>query len=136
MVRHPTQKRRGGAAIEFAVLFPFLMYLAVIGTDWARLFYYSITVEGCARAGAIYAADTAGQPESPYTSVQDAALKSAPNLNPTPTVTSSAVTVSGRPGVQVTVSMPFTTMTNFPGVPKSQTITRTVEMRIIPVTPN
>jgi len=131
-----TRNRRGGAAVELAALLPFLAYLAVIGTDWARLFYYTITIESCARAGALYAADPTTQGESPYTSTTDAALKSAPGLKPTPTVTQAADTIDGRSGVKVTVSMPFKTITHFPGVPASQTISRSVRMRTFPVTPD
>jgi Flp pilus assembly protein TadG len=134
---HPRRTaRRGAAAVELAVLLPFLAYICVIATDWARLFYYTIAAENCARAGALYAADPVSAPESPYPDVTAAALGSAPHLNPKPTVTSTQTTVNGRPAVRVTVSVPFTTITNFPGVPRSETLVRSVEMRMIPVTPN
>ena len=48
-----SSRRRAGAAAEFAVLLPFLIFLAVIGTDWARLFYYTISIESCARTGVL-----------------------------------------------------------------------------------
>jgi Flp pilus assembly protein TadG len=128
--------RRGAATVEFAFLLPFLIFFAVIATDWARLFYYTISVESCAREGALWAADPTTQSESRYTNVTDAARSGAPNLNPAPTITQTAVTIDGRPGVRVTATVPFTTITNFPGVPKSQTLTRFVEMRMVPVAPN
>jgi Flp pilus assembly protein TadG len=134
--RRIRDRRHGAAAVEFAVLLPFIIYLAVIGTDWARLFYHTISIESCARTGALWAADPVTQSESRYTNVTDAARSGAPNLNPPPTVTQTAVTIDGRPGVKVTVTTPFTTITTFPGVPKNQTLTRFVEMRIIPVAPN
>jgi Flp pilus assembly protein TadG len=130
-----THRRRAGAAVEFAVLLPFLIFLAVIGTDWARLFYYTIAIESCARTGALYAADPVSQPESPYANVTEAALSAAPNLNPTPTVTSQSETVDGRPGVRVTVTVQFTTITSFPGVPRTESLVRSVVMRTIPATP-
>jgi len=40
------------------------------------------------------------------------------------------------PAALVTVSVPFTTLTNFPGVPKSETLTRSVQMRIAPMSTN
>ncbi len=101
-----------------------------------RLFYYTIAIENCARAGALYAADPTTAPEAAYSNVTAAALGSAPNLNPTPTVTLVPTTINGRPGVRVTVTVQFTTITNFPGVPHSQTLVRSVEMRIIPASPN
>ena len=135
MLRRP-HHRRAGAAVEFAALLPFIVFLAVIGTDWARLFYYTIAIESCARSGALWAADTTGQSESPYTNVTDAALAAAPSLSPTPTVAQTTVTVDGRTGYKVTVSVAFTTLTNFPGVPKSETLVRSVTMRRIPITPD
>jgi len=135
MIRR-TERRRAHAAVELAALLPFIAFLAVIGTDWARLFYYTIAVEGCARAGALYASDPESSSVSPYADYQAAALASAPNLSPTPTVSQTSVTVDGRPGVAVTVTMTFTTLTKFPGVPKSNTITRTVSMRNIPTSPD
>jgi Flp pilus assembly protein TadG len=134
--RRIRDRRHGAAAVEFAVLLPFIIYLAVIGTDWARLFYYTITIEGCARAGALYAADKSRQGETQFTSTTDAAIKSAPNLTPTPTVTETTKTVDGRQIVVVTVTMNFKTITNFPGVPSNNTITRIVEMRVFPTAMN
>ena len=131
-----TPDRRAGAAVELAALLPFIIFLAVIGTDWARLFYYTIAIESCARSGALWAADTTGQSESPYTNVTDAALSAAPGLKPTPTVAQTTVTVDGRTTYKVTVSVVFTTLTNFPGVPKSETLVRSVSMRRIPITPD
>ena len=128
--------RRAGAAIEFAALLPFLIFLAVIGTDWARLFYYTIAIESAARTGALWAADQTSQSESPYTSVSEAALSACPSLSPTPTVTWRNVTIDQRPGVEVTVTVQFTTLTNLPGVPKTETLVRRVTMRNIPVTPD
>jgi Flp pilus assembly protein TadG len=141
MIRR-TQRRRAGAAVEFAALLPFLIFLAVIGTDWARLFYYTIAVESAARTGALWAADPQSPSVSPYPTVTAAALSACPNLKPTPTVTSQSVTVDGpgsgktSPGVRVTVSVQFTTITNLPGVPHTQTLVRKVTMRNIPITPD
>lgn len=135
MMLRRTQPRRAHAAVELAALLPFIVFLAVIGTDWARLFYYTISIESCARAGALWAADPRSTTTSPYSNVTDAALAAAPGLTPTPTVTSQAITVDNRNAVQVTVTVDFTTLTNFPGVPKSETLTRTVSMRNIPNSP-
>jgi Flp pilus assembly protein TadG len=131
-----TEKRRAHAVIEFAALLPFLIFLAVIGTDWARLFYYTIAIESAARTGALWAADSASQSESPFNSVTEAALSACPNLIPTPTVASRPVTVDQRPGVEVTVTVQFNTLTNLPGVPKTEMLERRVTMRNIPVTPD
>ena len=126
-----SERRRAAATVEFAFLLPFLVFVGVIATDWARLLYYTITVEACARNGAIYASDADYAAKSPYTSVQQAALAEAPQLNATATVTTTSSNDStGHAAVTVTVSVPFTTITNFPGVPSSQTLTRSVQMRM------
>src|SRR5438477_7483392 len=83
-------RRRGVAAVELAVLLPFLAFLFVIAVDWSRIFYYSLTVSNCARNGALYAADPYSTTIRPYSSIDAAALADAPNLSPTPTVTSAS----------------------------------------------
>lgn len=130
MKRASESCRPGAATVEFAVLLPFLLYLCVIGTDWARLFYYTITVEACARNGALYASDSDYASKCPYTSAQQAALAEAPTLNATATVTTSTTTDSANNSAVIcTVTVPFKTITKFPGVPTSQTLTRRVQMR-------
>jgi Flp pilus assembly protein TadG len=128
---------RGAAAVEFAVLLPFLAFLFVIAVDWGRIFYYSITCENCARNGAMWYCDPVIQQMSPYTNVTDAATADAGNLNPTPTVTTATGTDTfDSTYVSVTVSYTFTTVTNFPGVPSSTNVTRTVVMYPAPRAPN
>jgi Flp pilus assembly protein TadG len=127
--------RRGTAAVELAVLLPFLAFLFVLGLDFARVFYFSITLANCARNGAYYgsqdtthATDTAG--------IQAAALADASNLTPSPAVSSTTATdADGNPCVQVTVTYTFRSITHFPGVPVSFTLSRTVQMRTGPTVP-
>ncbi len=130
------QGRRGVAAVELAVLLPFLCFLFVIAIDWARIFYFSVVVTNCARNGAMYACDATPNYTSPYSSVSQAALADAPNLTPTPTVSSTSGTDNGAAYVEVTVSYPFRTVTNFPGVPANTTLVRTVRMNVIQKNPN
>src|SRR6516164_7092738 len=127
MVRKRTV-RKGAQVVEFAVLLPFLAFMFVIAVDWARIFYYSIAVANCARNGALYLSQqqSARTTTSPYTDsgyvnlyvssaspVTAAALADAPNLAPTPTVTSTTGSDRYGPYVEVTVSYPFQTVTNF-----------------------
>lgn len=129
-VRKPDRRRSGAATVEFAILLPLLLFLAVIAADWARLFYYTVTIEACARNGAIWQSDGEYRAKSPYATLQEATMAEAPQLNATATVTPTAVTdATGAAAWQVKVEVPFQTMTNFPGVPRSQTLTRTVQMR-------
>ena len=145
MPRPRTSRRTGAAAVELAALLPFLMFVAVIATDWARLLYHTITIEQAALRGASYAADKTTQFESPYyNAVESAAVEAvvraeAANLDqsklPAPTL-SNFTGADGRPMVTVTVQYNFSTITNFPGVPQNQTLTRQATMRVFPVAPN
>lgn len=138
------ERRRGAAAVEFAVLVPFLAFLFVIAVDYARIFYFSQTLENCARNGAYFASDYPGI--YGYSSVCDAALADAPDLSPAPTVVtrySSCVdgpfdqTTPVADGyAQVTVTWQFRSVTNFPGVPTNVTLSRAVAMQMAPITPS
>lgn len=138
VARHPYRSRRGAAAVELAVLLPFLVFLLIIGADWARLLYFKIEVDGAARAGALWAADPSRQGEAPtgWNTLLNAVRKASPSL-PADTAANDTITTSGGITVhQVTVTMSFATLTNFPGVPTTSTIKRTVEMRELPLAPN
>ena len=147
--------RKGAQVVEFSILLPFLAFMFVIAVDWARVFYYSIAVTNCARNGALYLSQqqSAKTTSSPYTDsgyvnlyvnsanpVTAAALADAPNLTPTPTVTSTSGTDGNGPYVEVTVSYPFQTVTNFAvrnfSVPSSTNVTSTVRMYVPPEFPN
>src|SRR4051812_16370068 len=58
--------RPGAAALELALLLPFLAFLFVIAIDWSRVFYYSLVVDNCARNGAVYSSDPYALVVSPY----------------------------------------------------------------------
>jgi Flp pilus assembly protein TadG len=122
--------RRGTAAVELAVLAPFLVFLMVIAVDWARVFYYTVTINDCARNGAIYLYDSTGGGTtiSPFADYKAAALAGT-NLSPTPTVSSNSGTdATNGDWVECTVSYKFKTLTNFPGVPQNTTLARTIRM--------
>jgi Flp pilus assembly protein TadG len=135
LIRRPTAARPGSVAVELAILLPMLMFLAVIGVDYARVFNRTLILETASRNAAFYAcqdstnaANTAG--------IQAVAQRDLTDVSPTPTVTSS--TYMGTDGfmhVKVTVSMTFTTVTNFPGVPYQSNLSRTTDMRVCPKTP-
>lgn len=131
--------RRAAAATEMAILLPILAFLCVVAVDYARIFYFSQIVSNCARNGALYQSDSYVRDESPYPSVQEAALADASNLNDPnnkPTVTTASGTdTEGRPYAEVTVTYKFGTITKFPGVPNTTTIRRTVRMSQAPPNP-
>ena len=132
--RHP---RRAVAAVELAILLPFLAVLLVVAVDWSRIFYCSVTIENCARNGALWASDPNSGYQSPYASITEAALADATNLTPHPTVASANGTdADGHAYVDCTVTYNFKTVTNLPLVGQSTTIQRTVRMYVAAATPN
>jgi Flp pilus assembly protein TadG len=125
------------AAVELAVLVPLLAVLFCIAVDWSRIFYYSVVIENCARNGAVWASDPYSGVVSPYPDMTTAALADAQGISPTPTVTRNDGTdaTTGYPYVECTVTYTFTTVSNFPLIPSSTTLTRTVRMYITPQVP-
>ncbi len=85
-------RRRGAAATELAVLLPVLVLVLIGAIDFCRLFFHYTTITNAARNGALWASDPLAPNQSPYATVQDAALADANNLNPAPNVTSSTGT--------------------------------------------
>jgi hypothetical protein len=137
---HPAgRRRRAAATVELALLLPLLAFLCVIAVDFARVFYFSLTIANCARNGALYESDPYVRLESPYKTLDEAALADAANLGGTgqpPQVSkANGVDATGHPCVEVTVSYPFRTITRFPGVPGTMNLTRTVRMALAPNNP-
>lgn len=137
-MRSRSRRQHGASAVELALLLPILGLLFVFAVDFARLYYHYSIVTNCARNGALYASDPTAPLESPYGSVTAAALADASNLNPQPTVPPPiyGTDSSGNPYVQVTVVYPFSTISNYPGLPNPINLTRTVQMRIASTLPN
>lgn len=148
-------RRTAVAATELAILLPFLMFMWVITIDWARIFYYAVTIQYACRDGAYYATDYPGIYK--YSSVTDAVTSQNTNLDPnnitlngyaatgtdptTATFSSYDLSVNGGKApagstfVKIEVIYVFSTITNFPGVPSSTTITKSEIMRVAPITP-
>jgi Flp pilus assembly protein TadG len=130
--RGPRPARRGAATVELALLLPFLGLVFVIGVDYSRIFYYSVTVTNCARNGAAYGCQDAGK-AGDQTGIQNAALADGSNLSAGQLSVSS--TTDSSTYVEVTASYPFTTLTRYPGLPSSVTLTRVIRMRVAPAIP-
>jgi Flp pilus assembly protein TadG len=130
-------RRRGVAVVELAVLLPILVFLFLITVDFARVFYFSLTLTNCARAGALYACDPTTQLESPFPNAEAAARADATNLSPLPTISSAnGVDASGRAYVEVTARYTFRTITSFPTIPNQVNLSRTVRMFVAAAQPN
>jgi hypothetical protein len=116
-----------------------LTFILLASTDFARLFYAYVTVTNCASNGAVY-----GSQDSSYASnqagIKAAAVLDGASLSPavtTDNVSSSTGTdANGNPYVAVTVSYTFSTLISYPGIPHTTTLSRTVQMRVLPDTPN
>ncbi|MHC5540094.1 TadE family protein [Singulisphaera rosea] len=127
------RKSRGAAAVELAMLLPFLCYACIATVDFGRVFSDLIKVNNCARNGALFAADPAFASSTNFASAQDAALADASGMSPAPTVSSTSGTdASGNQYVEVTVTYTFQSLTAYPGIPSSVTLTRKVRMMKTP----
>jgi Flp pilus assembly protein TadG len=132
--------RNGVEAVELALVAPFLALLFVITVDFARVFYYQQTINDCARSGALFGSNLRSYQEtgwvSPYKDATSVAVADGASLNP-PLTSSQVKVVSGKGSdgnvnVTVTVSYPFTTVTQFPGFGSTFNLTATSKMRVAP----
>jgi hypothetical protein len=160
------QLRRGAATVELAVLLPFLAFLFVIGTDWARIFYTSMTIQNAARNAAYYASEYPGVTDKMvygYATVYDAAgddietplglsgmgLYYGPTSNNsygtaippnTPFAVPDSTDPYGTPVKILTVTYPFSMVSGFPipvpGVSTNVVLQRSLYMETAPVIPN
>lgn len=131
------RRRRGTATVEFTLLLPFLILMFVMAVDFGRVFYYSLALENCARAGAVYAADPIEAAQSPYPSYQAAALAETTNFPSNPSLSLTTGTdASSNNYVAVTATWQFQTITSYPGIPNTLSLTRTVQARSAPAAPN
>ena len=147
-----SRQRRGIAATELVFLVPFLVFIFLMIVDFSRIFYYTISLEYAARDGAYYGSNYPGlysyddTSATQFTNIQNAALGESSNISPSPTVsvgydtqyngTYSSSTSTGANFIQVQVTYTFNTITSFPGIPTSTTITRSSRMAMAPITPN
>jgi Flp pilus assembly protein TadG len=137
-------QRRGAAAAEFALISVPLTILLLGTIDICRVFYHYTTVTNCARNAAVWASDpyantntqlwgsTSPLPsQSPYASVQQAAVADAGNLSPTPTVSGPVYSndSSGNVMVSVTVTYDLSLFSGFLLGKNAITIARSVTMR-------
>jgi Flp pilus assembly protein TadG len=134
--RPAPERRPGAAATELAILLPFLALMFVVAVDFCRVFFQAQTVQGCARAGALYASGAVpGDPsQTPADQAVQAAVAEGASLSPPVAAADVTVTTAGNQ-VTVTVVHRFTTITGFPGVPGTLNVTRSVTMNVAPKAP-
>lgn len=128
-------RRSAAAAVELAILAPFLVLMFLIAVDFCRIFYYTLTVENCARNGAIWASDSFANSESPYATVTAAARADFPqDIAGQLSVSDPAqvVTYVSASYVEVTCTYQFETITSYPGIGGPWTIQRVARVRVVP----
>ena len=121
-------RSRGGAASELVVLVPLLFFVLIVAIDFCRLFFDYTIITNAARNGALWAQRPTRTvlTQSPYATVQDAALADA-NYDLNPALTAANVTSSGPTGgqVSVTVQYQFNMISTYLGF-SNVTLSRTV----------
>ncbi len=133
--------RRGMAAVELAFLLPLMVFACMAAVDFARVVYAMVTLQNCARNGALYEFyKAAGYPlPSGWTSLSAAVQADAGGLNVTipPTAGNQTNPYSPLSGtnnyVTVTVQVPFVLLTlgssnQFPSIGGVITLTQSVSM--------
>lgn len=149
--RNPRRGDGGNALIEFTLLLPVLVLLALGVADFARVFYYGMVTQNAASAGAEYAI------RNNYTNisgiqnaaVQDANISNFGTGNVTEescflrcpgsetemactvaNLTSCGTTEQAYLYVRVRTQYTFNTLLNYPGIPASTTLHGLAIMRV------
>jgi hypothetical protein len=113
---------------------PVAAFVFVVAIDFSRIFYYTTILDNCARNGALYGSNTANW-QMPYNSIQLAAIADGSNLSPALTTDNVSVSYDNPTTpttITVTITYPFTTMINYPGIPSAVNLSRSVEMAMAP----
>jgi Flp pilus assembly protein TadG len=118
MVLHGNSKRAGAAAVELAILLPFLALMFSAAVDFGRIFYATQAIDRAANTAALYASGNAWVPTS-LTSANDAAVAAAcvegSSLNPPLTSSNVSISTSGTATTAtITYSYPLITAVLIP----------------------
>jgi len=149
-------RRKGAACAELAVLLPFLCFVFLATVDFARIIYYTVTIDNCAHNGGVYGSqtyDNANQqwigsiaqywegPNGKIVSTEQAATSVdgtnlSPAMNKSNVVITSGTDSAGNTTNIVTITYTFNTIAAFPGIPSTVAITRVATARVAPAAPN
>jgi Flp pilus assembly protein TadG len=135
--RNPPDARRGLAAVETAIVLPVVLLLTLATIDFGRIVYAYLAVSNAANAGAEYGAmhQFTSYTQSYWQSqIQSAIQNEMQNLNgfsPANLQTSYSTTTDSAGLYQLTVSVsyPFSTIVNWPGIPNQVQLSHQVVMR-------
>lgn len=129
LTRSATQ-REGAATVELAILAPLIVFLLVVAVDFARIFFYTVSIQSAVEDGAIYACESTAR-ASNSSKIESLVLADLTDIIPTPTVSSThGYDAEGDHYVEVSARYTFKTITNFPGVPSSVNVVRICRMPI------
>lgn len=131
-VRVTAGLRQGIAAVELAILLPFLCFVFLAAVDFGRVFYYSIAVTSGARSAAMHGADSFN---SPFESMEEAMLAEVSGFVPEPTLSWEEGMDGDQKYLETTVSYPFRTIAKFPGLPDTLNILRRIRVVVPSATP-
>ena len=137
----------GVSAVEFSLLAPMLIFLAVATTDVGIGFYLCMQVESAAQAGAQYAILRGFDASAISSAVTNATDYTGVSASPTPSefcgcASSTGISVSAScsakcssgsaPGTYVLVSAKatYTTLIGYPGLPSSYQLTAAATARL------
>ncbi len=124
--------KRGQSVVELAILVPFLVLVLQVAADFGRLFYLSVELNGAARAGAQYGANsvTTAADSSGMVAAAQLGGPNVQNMNVTATQCTcvSGTSIVACPAsyctaipmatyVQVTTSASFHPLITYPGLP-------------------
>lgn len=154
MLYRRCNERTASACVELAILLPLLVALFLFATDFARVLYYTITIENCALNGALFgsqAFDNQNQQwignqqywQGPSGQVvsQEKAVAELDGTNLNPALADSNVTITAGTDADghavniLTVTYTFNTIVPYPGIPSPLKIVRTAQIRVAPATP-
>jgi Flp pilus assembly protein TadG len=132
--------RSGAAAVELALLLPFLALAFSATTDFARVFHATQVLDSAAYAGALTASGVTWTPKDPNENSQDNLIENAKRAacaeasgSFTPKLQESDVGVTITGGMAtVTVSCDYPLMSAVLNPSASVRLSRTVTMAVIP----
>jgi len=129
--RHPRFGSRGQSLVEFALVLPVLLLLALGTIDYGRVYFDYISVTNAARNGAVYAStgpDAAADTESIRSAVIEELGED--KADDATVQTATGPDAAGNQYATVTVQYTFRTMISWPGLPSSVHLERSVQMRV------
>jgi Flp pilus assembly protein TadG len=132
--RNEIHQRCGTAAVELALVLPFLVFVTVVAIDYCRVFYFSQTVRNCASVAAMRACGAATQQTSNLViAAQDAALAEGVSLNPPLQASNVNVQISyTTQTATVTVTYTYVTVAGYFGLPREILLTEQITFPVLP----